>query len=925
MNTQQSLSRTNEKYLVLPYQNSASMKEIIINDDGGNEMKFSSRISENAVDRWVYYPLLDCVRNKLSVESSDDCWLNAVYLTVDFDKRISQEALRPQIHYTPQTGCINKMTGLEYLKHKWYLSYLADPVSFEDNNPGIPTCLSSNDLVHWGIDETSEFEAHEKIQSSHWCGDVDDEISFLSPGGKYVIAKSIKNMFGQLSSSDFFSLPAVCNNNGELYPSPKLSNLRVWERRWTCEKINKMFRFEMRFSIGPDVWPEIKILDKTNTSTDIQTAACEIVLDLMVGQESEITIELCGAKWKWKSLTQTIHCADYELPLEAVNGHININLFCDKVLQELFVKGDKAMLITLPESSLETEYKIKSDLVENINNDSFNIQYYREPYIEITSPGTTATIADLKVYGLRPVQYSQENQDLLKKVEKGEILYSGESYTVYENCIEDQIYGDPPAWALDDGNTVLSPIRAVEEFQWRDTPWGDMTRIINRTEKWQASTNDSYPKLVTTYPVVAAAYKMSVDIMQKNLSHEFALPGQKGLMNAALFQGPGEGFGIWVRDACHSAFRIQNLLVPESIKKSLVYISSRGFNNGVDSAAMPALAIWDYYVATGDQSLLFETLPGIIKYAEEADSRFHNHIGLIDAKMSPAQDAFEEPENNGYCIGTEILFAEMYRSVANICNAVDVEPERRIVWEKRSEDMLKTIRKRYWNKNAECFSSGPNGSLAYQNGWWETTGAELSLWPRFKVADEEQIRLFLNTIKINPNALSDYGMNWYPFAKGKNHFWNSCWPSWTLGIAASAADVGDHDLLRTLIFQQVRNVVLNKTFHEVIDNDTGRAWRWPGLPWHAAAFIGYFVYGIFGIRYDQQGIHFKPAVPFEFRNIKLDEFKYRQAVYTIEIRGHGTDFLFELDNEPFDGQVNPDMKGSHVVTIIAKSDLALES
>ena len=48
-----------------------------------------------------------------------------------------------------------------------------------------------------------------------------------------------------------------------------------------------------------------------------------------------------------------------------------------------------------------------------------------------------------------------------------------------------------------DGKTVLSPVRAVEEFCWRDTPWGDMTRIQNRTERWDAPEESVYPSLHT--------------------------------------------------------------------------------------------------------------------------------------------------------------------------------------------------------------------------------------------------------------------------------------------------------------------------------------------------------------------------------------------------------------------------------------------
>ncbi len=163
-------------------------------------------------------------------------------------------------------------------------------------------------------------------------------------------------------------------------------------------------------------------------------------------------------------------------------------------------------------------------------------------------------------------------------------------------------------------------------------------------------------KLHTKYPVLNAAFGIATDIMLKNRDEKYALPGQQGLMNAALFQGKGEGFGSWVRDTCHAAFRCQNLLAPQEIRESLAYISEHGFNNGEDCAAMPAIAAWDYYIATGDRQLLYEMLPGILRYAREADSRYNREINLVHADMCLAQDAFPEPENGGYCLGTEIAF-----------------------------------------------------------------------------------------------------------------------------------------------------------------------------------------------------------------------------------------------------------------------------
>ena len=90
-----------------------------------------------------------------------------------------------------------------------------------------------------------------------------------------------------------------------------------------------------------------------------------------------------------------------------------------------------------------------------------------------------------------------------------------------------------------------------------------------------------------------------------------------------------------------------------------------------------------------------------------------------------------------------------------------------------SGENFTSIKEKYWNEEKECFTSGPIGSEAYEKGWWETTGAEMVLWPRFGIATERQRNLFLKTIESNPEAFSEFGINWYPFRKEKNHFWRA--------------------------------------------------------------------------------------------------------------------------------------------------------
>ena len=925
------------KWLRIPYEYDAPERLLRICDENGREASFPVKLSVSRIDLWMSYPLDQFKEGFLTVEAEGKNWLKAVCTGAEPEEQKRREASRPQIHYMPPTGGISEIHSIRQEDSGWVLKYTAAPCSLSNGEGCVRETIASRDLLHWSLSDRKSSETGLKC-AEYWVGDVEEQYVIEEGSRRRTIAKTTGQRIENLAAACVLSLPAQIREK-KIKPASETANLRVWERLWHNKKISGDFRFLMRFKLGPDIWPEIRVLEKENTVHDIQTKACEVELELFAGQEPEIEFDLCGVRWIWKALDQSISFGKYKMKAPAEEGRLHLHFFSDMVIQELFADTDKAALFLKKEGPEKENYRIQSDQVENINNSSFQFEYNSDPYIAIHTPGTTASIISMHVWGLRSTAYAPENRKLLKAAERGKVLYSCENYKVYENCVEDRIYGEPAAWALNEGKTVLSPVRAVEEFCWRDTPWGDMTRIINRTERWDAPQNNVYPRaprnscpaggsaaepqnnvypvLRTKYAVLNAAFAMATDIMQSNRNESYALPGQQGLMNAALFQGEGEGFGSWVRDTCHAAFRCQNLLAPGEARESLVYISEHGFNNGEDCAAMPAIAAWDYYIATGDIQLLFEMLPGILRYAKEADDRYDEEINLVHASMCLAQDAFEEPENGGYCLGTEIAFAWMYQSAAKICEVTGCEMEAGRHWAERSERMMQSIRQNYWNEEKACFTSGPVGSQAYENGWWETTGAEMSIWPRFGIASKEQRMKFLQTIKQTPDACSDFGINWYPFRKEKNHFWRACWVSWTLGISAAAGDVGDTEFIRDLIFQQVRNVLLNKSFHEVMDYDTGRAWRWPHLPWHAAGFIGFIMNGVLGIRYDENGLTMKPAVPEEFDGAQLTEWNYRKGQYTIWIHGYGTNCQIRLDDMPLEQPFGLDMEGRHRIDIYA--------
>lgn len=604
------MKRHEENWLRIPYEENADPCIITISDSTGKKEIVRMKVSETRVDYWMAYPLKEFSGDDIQAEGPANRWINAIELSDNPEKQRRRELSKSVIQYMPPTGCIQELKGVKKAGEKWILDCVIDPCSMtgiEENQTAM--CLVSKDLLHWKREE-SELPGIESIcrKADKWIGDIEQQIEFEEDGKIWILGQTAKKTCEGVAASNAISIPSVFSGE-QLKPAAQVDNLRVWVRQWHNEHIDKKFEFLMRFRQGPDVWPEVRLLAPENIVSDIQTKACEVELEMFVGQETEIEFELCGVKWIWKALDQTLNCRGYKMKVPTEKGRLYLHFYRDMAIQELYADRKNAMLIVQDDGPKKEDYKIRSEQVENINNPSFYLQYNAEPYFEIHTNGKTASVICLNIWGLRSTRYEEENRLLIKQEEKGQPLFKSESYTVYENCVEDRIYGEPAAWAVRDGKTVLSPVRAVEEFCWRDTPWGDMTRIQNRTERWDAPEESVYPSLHTKHNVINAAFSLATDIMCQNRNKKYALPGQEGLMNAAVFQREGEGFGSWVRDTCHAAFRCQNLLAPDEARESLSYISEHGFNNGVDCAAMPAIAAWDHYITTGDIQLLYEMLP----------------------------------------------------------------------------------------------------------------------------------------------------------------------------------------------------------------------------------------------------------------------------------------------------------------------------
>ena len=945
--------KIDQRYLNFAIDNDAPPCLIRLASGGTVLGEFQIQLSASKIDFWAFIDLKAYRGEILEIECSntDALFAGSILQGPDMAKKeeLYHERFRPQFHFSPKRGWMGASAYCQYKDGCWHLLFEHNPFGNKGFNRFKGHAVS-RDLVHWNeIDPGIEpdYEAAEK-EDSHYLelpagnNSAGKKCVHFSKDGVYSIGHFSGDRFVSESPEEILGfgcfqsfincsgspdercirmgLGQDTSNSGmpfsrqllvpvelrlkdtpdgtRLFAAPvrELENLRVWKRSWSNVELTDggLFEEALDFKIAPGNWPDIRILPAEGTQQDIKSELFELIADMKLTKDAMAVLRLCGTEVRLDAAERIIECQGTTAPLffDQDKEDVKLQLLLDKASLELFIGGGRAVL-SVP-----------------VNDDNSR----RE--IALLCHEGSVKLSSMEIFGLRSVWPAKEATGLIEAASKDNpVIYESKSYTIRSKSIEDAVYGEPPAY-VPDGNTIISPVRAVEEFAWRSSHSGDMTRVIDRGNVWHPNYQTSkFPDIFTGHNTFDAACRLAADVFTRCASDEFARPGEQGLWSAGQFQGSGEGFGVWVRDTAHVAIRAGNLLDPEGARRTLLYTTMNGFDNGVDGIGMPIVGICDYYLATGDLTLARDTWQNLKSRIAWLEERFDQSRSLVAADQSTSNDAFPEPECGGFSLATEIYFMEAFRAMARMGRELGEEHGRLDKWASMGGLLLNNIRSQYWKESAGFFTSGPMGSVSHSKDFWESSGQEMAIWPRYGIASGEQRKRILE--KLPEVAMNEFGVNVFPYREETNHFCNAAWVVWTAGMAAAAGREGRLDLLLQLIAQQVRNCVMNKTFYEVIDYPTGRAWRWPGQLWQAAGFLSYFYLGVMGMEYDEEGLYFTPAVPALLAGLRIENLHYRKATFTIEAHGWGTQCTVKLDGTVV-GHIPANVEGRHRIELFMK-------
>ena len=209
-----------EKYVLLPIQDSNDDAKINVIVDGTLYETIYAKLSKSRTDFYVPYEIdrfkgknviLDVVtsqdRTNVREAKTDACWKD-IKLSDIFDTSNRELQFRPVFHHTPLYGWMNDPNGMFYKDGEWHLYYQLNPYGSKWQNMTWGHS-SSKDLIHW---EHQSIAIRQNALGTVFSGSsVIDHNNTAGFGKDAIIA-----LYTSASTSQMQSL-AYSNDNGNTF------------------------------------------------------------------------------------------------------------------------------------------------------------------------------------------------------------------------------------------------------------------------------------------------------------------------------------------------------------------------------------------------------------------------------------------------------------------------------------------------------------------------------------------------------------------------------------------------------------------------------------------------------------------------------------------------------------------------------------
>ncbi len=475
---------------------------------------------------------------------------------------------------------------------------------------------------------------------------------------------------------------------------------------------------------------------------------------------------------------------------------------------------------------------------------------------------------------------------------------------------------DPDGDGIFETTLILNDQADVKKI---DTVW-KLTRDIS-----------AFPQYKSPHVLADAIYTMSLEEMEKAVEKDSTL------------RTGAEWAGVWTRDVSYSIILSMAYMQPQVAKNSLrrkVNKRKRIIQDTGTGGAWPAStdrmiwapAAWEIFLATGDMDWLREAYE-VIKLSLEDDYKvaYDSAIGLVNGEssfldwreqtypkwMQPA-DIFESK-----CLGTNTVHFQANTVAAKMAKLLK-DNTAASSFETKAASIKNGINSRLWQEDKGYYGQYLYGRL-YQSlsPRSEALGEALSVV--FDIADvERQKRVVAST------PIVDYGIPCiFPNIPGIPPYHNNgIWPFVQTYWLWAAAKVGNEKSVMESIAAIYRPSALFLTNKEnfVAQNGdfSGTVINSSNMLWSLSGNISLVHKVLFGIRFTEDGLTFKPFVPTALKGSRsLSNFKYRNAVLDIAMEGYGDAIQsVSMDGSPLKGTVIlPTLSGKHSIKIVLNNNI----
>lgn len=383
-----------------------------------------------------------------------------------------------------------------------------------------------------------------------------------------------------------------------------------------------------------------------------------------------------------------------------------------------------------------------------------------------------------------------------------------------------------------------------------------------------------------------------------------------------LKAGGGYG-GEWTRDIAINSWNGASLLRPEAARHSLWSVTvddRRLVGHQYWDKIIWVVAAYDHYLVCGDRAFLDEAYTCARNTMEELEqTAFERRYGLF---MGPAvfQDGIAgydepvcDPENESSyvldhknaaaikCLSTNCTYYAAYRALAAMSRIAG--DGRATSFDKRAKALRTAIRKNFYHPAehrmdylidhrgaAHPYQEALGVAFAGLNG--VVTPAEMGGIVRHARTSEFGI----------PCVFPDFP-RFSPERPGRHNA--TIWPFVNAFYADAALRAGEREVFESELRNMARLAVEYgpDNFQEVYNRLTGepdggwqRGKKWwlnPDQTWSATGYLRLFLLDVFGMRFSEKGVTFRPAGLGSAERIELSGIPYRGALLDIVLTGRG--------------------------------------